>query len=174
MPARLELALPPADSGIPIDTSMRSVTIRNVTPFSTRTAAMPHKRKPNLSSLENRVMGVIWQRGQVTAELVRTELNPTQPMKDSTVRTILAAWKKKVTFGIPPKAARTCTRLRWRRRTLPPTPYAASSNASATAAWRVCWWAWSIAKLSPPPSCKNSPNAFRPIGASKRENQVHV
>jgi predicted transcriptional regulator len=56
---------------------------------------MPHKRKPNLSSLENKVMGVVWQHGQVTGEFVRTELEPTQPMKDSTVRTILRRLEEK-------------------------------------------------------------------------------
>ncbi len=45
--------------------------------------------KPALSELENCVMTVIWNKGQVTAELVRCELEPEQSLKDSTVRTIL-------------------------------------------------------------------------------------
>jgi len=50
---------------------------------------MPRRRKPALSELENKVMAVIWDRGEATAESVRTVLEPDQPMKDSTVRTIL-------------------------------------------------------------------------------------
>ncbi len=41
------------------------------------------------SPLENAVMRVVWERGRATAEEVRIALGATQPMKDSTVRTIL-------------------------------------------------------------------------------------
>jgi predicted transcriptional regulator len=50
---------------------------------------MTNRQKPPLSGLENVVMGVIWERGQATAEAIRSTLEPTQPMKDSTVRTVL-------------------------------------------------------------------------------------
>lgn len=50
---------------------------------------MSRSPKPALSELENSVMAVIWDREQATAELVRTVLEPSQSMKDSTVRTIL-------------------------------------------------------------------------------------
>ena len=50
---------------------------------------MSRSGKPALSELENTVMAVIWDRGEATAELVRTVLEPNQPLKDSTVRTIL-------------------------------------------------------------------------------------
>ena len=56
---------------------------------------MPRKQKPALSNLENKVMGIVWKRGQVTAELVRTELESAQPIKDSTVRTILRRLEEK-------------------------------------------------------------------------------
>ncbi len=56
---------------------------------------MPRKKKPALSNLENKVMGIVWEHGQVTAELVRTELAEAQPMKDSTVRTILRRLEEK-------------------------------------------------------------------------------
>lgn len=50
---------------------------------------MPRREKPRLSELENSVMAILWQYGRATAEAVRTELAPTQSLKDSTVRTIL-------------------------------------------------------------------------------------
>lgn len=56
---------------------------------------MPHQQKRALSDLENKVMGVVWHQGRVTGELVRTELESTQPMKDSTVRTILRRLEQK-------------------------------------------------------------------------------
>jgi BlaI family transcriptional regulator, penicillinase repressor len=56
---------------------------------------MPHKPKPALSDLENKVMGVVWEHGRVTADRVRTELEGAQPMKDSTVRTILRRLEEK-------------------------------------------------------------------------------
>ena len=45
-------------------------------------------RKP-LSELEHLFMEVVWSRGSVTAEDVRTSLAERHPMKESTVRTIL-------------------------------------------------------------------------------------
>ncbi len=56
---------------------------------------MPHKQKPDLSDLENKVMGVVWKHGHATADLVRKEFEGTQPMKDSTVRTILRRLEEK-------------------------------------------------------------------------------
>ncbi len=51
---------------------------------------MHRRKKPRLSPLENRVMQVVWRRGNVTADDVRTELGDgRRPLKDSTVRTIL-------------------------------------------------------------------------------------
>jgi BlaI family penicillinase repressor len=50
---------------------------------------MPRGGKPALSQLEHTVMVVIWKHGQATAESLRTTLGGVQPMKDSTVRTIL-------------------------------------------------------------------------------------
>ena len=50
---------------------------------------MSRAPKPALSELENSVMVVIWNRGEATADLVRTVLKPNQSLKDSTVRTIL-------------------------------------------------------------------------------------
>jgi BlaI family penicillinase repressor len=50
---------------------------------------MPRREKPRLSDLENTLMSVIWKQGQATADVVRTSLESSQPLKDSTVRTIL-------------------------------------------------------------------------------------
>ena len=52
---------------------------------------MPRREKPRLSDLENTLMSVIWKQGQATADFVRTSLESSQPLKDSTVRTILSA-----------------------------------------------------------------------------------
>jgi BlaI family penicillinase repressor len=56
---------------------------------------MPCKLRPPLSDLENKVMGVVWEHGRVTADLVRTEFEASQPMKDSTVRTLLRRLEEK-------------------------------------------------------------------------------
>jgi BlaI family penicillinase repressor len=56
---------------------------------------MPRKQRPPLSDLENKVMGVVWDHGRVTADLVRTEFEASQPMKDSTVRTLLRRLEEK-------------------------------------------------------------------------------
>ena len=50
---------------------------------------MARKKKPQLSGLESTVMDVVWAKGSATAEDVRIELEKTQQLKDSTVRTIL-------------------------------------------------------------------------------------
>jgi BlaI family transcriptional regulator, penicillinase repressor len=49
--------------------------------------AIPAKR--SMSPLEDTVMRVIWARGPCTADDVRQALSRKQPMKDSTVRTVL-------------------------------------------------------------------------------------
>lgn len=54
---------------------------------------MRYRPKAALSELENKVMGVVWEHGQVTAERVRTEL--AGPLKDSTVRTLLRRLEEK-------------------------------------------------------------------------------
>jgi predicted transcriptional regulator len=56
---------------------------------------MPGKQKPALSELENKVMGLVWEHGRATAELVREKLEGSQPIKDSTVRTILRRLEQK-------------------------------------------------------------------------------
>ncbi len=56
---------------------------------------MPNREKPPLSDLENKVMSIVWDHGRVTAELVRTHLDRVQPIKDSTVRTILRRLEEK-------------------------------------------------------------------------------
>lgn len=56
---------------------------------------MADQQKPALSELENKAMQVIWQHSQVTADFVRTKLQDDQPMKDSTVRTILRRLEEK-------------------------------------------------------------------------------
>ena len=55
--------------------------------------ARPMKR--SMSPLEDTVMRVIWARGPCTAEDVRQALLREQPMKDSTVRTVLGRLEEK-------------------------------------------------------------------------------
>ncbi len=51
---------------------------------------MAKKRaKSPLSELENKVMAVVWERHEVTAEQVRGEFGKSQRLADSTIRTIL-------------------------------------------------------------------------------------
>ena len=49
----------------------------------------------DLSGLEELVMSLVWSRGSVTAENVRTSLAARHPMKDSTVRRSFDAWRAK-------------------------------------------------------------------------------
>jgi predicted transcriptional regulator len=56
---------------------------------------MARRQKPPLSALENAVMRVLWERDQVTADDVRTALARTQPLKDSTIRTVLRRLEEK-------------------------------------------------------------------------------
>lgn len=59
---------------------------------------MVRKKKNPLSPLENRAMNVIWDRGTATAEDVRIaleKLDKKQPIKDSTVRTVLRRLEEK-------------------------------------------------------------------------------
>jgi BlaI family transcriptional regulator, penicillinase repressor len=56
---------------------------------------MTHREKTRLSPLENKVMNVVWQRQTATADDVRSALARSQPMKDSTVRTILRRLEEK-------------------------------------------------------------------------------
>ncbi len=46
-----------------------------------------------LGELERSILSIIWQRGSVTAEQVREELD--RPLKDSTVRTVLRRLEEK-------------------------------------------------------------------------------
>lgn len=56
---------------------------------------MTRREKPALSRLENAAMRVLWERRTATAEEVRTALSAEQPLKDSTVRTILRRLESK-------------------------------------------------------------------------------
>ena len=56
-------------------------------------AAKEHR--PRLSALESAVMDVVWARGRVTADDVRTALARRQDLKDSTVRTLLRRLEEK-------------------------------------------------------------------------------
>jgi len=51
--------------------------------------------KPALSELEQQVMKVIWKRGAATAADVQEGLQPERPLKDSTIRTVLARLEAK-------------------------------------------------------------------------------
>ena len=56
---------------------------------------MARKKKSQLSQLENTIMDIVWAKGSATAEGVRIELEGTQTLKDSTVRTILRRLEEK-------------------------------------------------------------------------------
>ena len=56
---------------------------------------MAKKTKPPLSELENRVMAIVWESDEVTAEQVRTRIKLDSPPKESTIRTILSRLKAK-------------------------------------------------------------------------------
>src|SRR6185312_8789556 len=51
--------------------------------------------KRALSELEQQVMKVIWKRGAATAADVQEALAPERPLKDSTIRTVLARLEAK-------------------------------------------------------------------------------
>src|SRR4051812_23093069 len=53
------------------------------------------KEKPRLGPLENAVMQVLRTRGTATADDVRSSLEETQRLKDSTIRTILRRLEEK-------------------------------------------------------------------------------
>ena len=56
---------------------------------------MSRRQKPALSDLENKVMAALWSQGQATAESIRMALEASQPLKDSTVRTVLRRLEEK-------------------------------------------------------------------------------
>jgi predicted transcriptional regulator len=56
---------------------------------------MPKTGRAALSGLENKVMRVVWQQGEATAEQVRATLAANDDLKDSTVRTILRRLEQK-------------------------------------------------------------------------------
>ena len=56
---------------------------------------MARANKNPLSPLENKVMNIVWDRGTATAEDVRLALKDEQPIKDSTVRTVLRRLEEK-------------------------------------------------------------------------------
>lgn len=51
---------------------------------------MAKKSKPALSELENKVMAIVWETDEVTAEQVRSRIKLDAPPKESTIRTILS------------------------------------------------------------------------------------
>ncbi len=56
------------------------------------------KKREQLSPLENKAMNVVWERGSATAEDVRLTLEAAdkkQPIKDSTMRTVLRRLEEK-------------------------------------------------------------------------------
>ena len=63
-----------------------------------------------LGELERDILSIVWRMGNVTAEQVREELD--RPLKDSTVRTVFGAWKRKATWRIPSKIGRSSTSRR--------------------------------------------------------------
>ena len=83
---------------------------------------MARPSKPGLSDLENRVMNIVWEHSELTAETARMQIEATQPIKDSTVRTILRRLE-----------AKGYVRHRVEGRTFIYSPTVASNNAAADA-----------------------------------------
>ena len=83
---------------------------------------MSRSQTPRLSDLENTVMNIVWEHNEATAESVRTQIEATQPIKDSTVRTILRRLE-----------AKGYVRHRTEGRTFVYSPTVASNNAAADA-----------------------------------------
>lgn len=83
---------------------------------------MARSQKPPLSDLENRVMNIVWEHNEVTAESARIQIEVSQPIKDSTVRTILRRLE-----------AKGYVRHRTEGRTFVYSPTVASNNAAADA-----------------------------------------
>ena len=116
-------------------------------PFSCATfcsATMFSARKPRklLSELEHLVMGVVWNRESVTADDVRAALAERHPMKESTVRTVSSASKKKGTCDTGWTAGPISIAAWMRRRMLLQKQFGRSSNDFAAARWSSCSSAW--------------------------------
>ena len=56
---------------------------------------MVRKEKSPLSDLENKVMTIVWEHAEVTAEQVRSKIKLDAPPKESMIRTILSRIKAK-------------------------------------------------------------------------------
>lgn len=84
--------------------------------------SMSRPQKPPLSELENRVMNIVWELSEVTVERVRVEFEKSQPIKHSTVQTIL---RRLETKGY--------VRHRIEGRTFVYSPTVESNNAAADA-----------------------------------------
>lgn len=69
---------------------------------------MAGSQKPALSDLENRVMKIVWEHNEVTAESVRIQIEASQPIKDSTVRTILRRLEVKDLRAGPDRQSHVC------------------------------------------------------------------
>ena len=83
---------------------------------------MSRSQTPRLSDLENTVMNIVWEHNEATAEFVRKQIEATQPITDSTVRTILRRLE-----------AKGYVRHRTEGRTFVYSPTVASNNAAADA-----------------------------------------
>jgi BlaI family transcriptional regulator, penicillinase repressor len=65
-----------------------------VTVGNTMTSNTPLGHDPaELGELERDILGIVWRRGEATAEQVREEM--TRPLKDSTIRTVLRRLEEK-------------------------------------------------------------------------------
>jgi BlaI family penicillinase repressor len=53
------------------------------------------KLRGAFSDLEQSIMETVWKRGKATADQVRQDLQPTRPLKESTIRTMLSRLEEK-------------------------------------------------------------------------------
>ena len=53
------------------------------------------KPAKGLSTLEQEIMTILWERGSANSEQVREALAPARPLKDSTIRTVLRRLQEK-------------------------------------------------------------------------------
>ena len=55
----------------------------------------PQKGRPDLTPLELRIMQIVWDRGNATAQEVRDALRDERPLADTTIHTVLANLRQK-------------------------------------------------------------------------------
>ena len=101
---------------------------------------------------------MIWDRPESTAEDVRNALAKSQPMKDSTVRTILRRLEEKGYVDHVTQGRTYVYQSRVESASVAADAVRSIVDRFCTARSKTCSWAWSTAKLSRRKSCNNWPS----------------